>query len=1618
MACTLVSAQLVKKDVFIDGIGSPLPDRLYQSAIFAYRMVRPEVHITYDPIGSTAANAAIVDNSVHFIGTDKLFTEEEYNLQEDLQLFPACGTGVVPVYNLEKPKVQAGQVEVDYTFTLTRELMVKIWLREVTKWNNTEIVALNSEMDDDEMLTGAEIELVVRSDNTKINEMLYESLHRFYNSGEVNKWETRWKATYGDDVPYSTESRWPKMDPLDTYVPTAINGNEALANYLAVTYNTFSYALLSDAVEFGMNMGTLKNKQDVSVRANHLTLGNAVADLGSKFDDVEGEGENKRIRQFTAVLYDSGGTTAWPIVAYSYLGVRMDPNKWLSQNFNINHDCDHRKGIASFWKWYFNSGLIRSMCPWLGYASLPDAVIKIIIVRFVQELFCNKQGTLADNRDDEIRVIGYGLPQFADVFKIFQYAYAGSSQTQMIIEFNLEDDPEYRPLDTEASYMITTFQDQSQNKYAQFPIAFYSIIPIYNLWNLTSGEPVEIIIDLEVLTNIFRGDVTHWTDPALLVQNPHLEDWDSLGLPHDDLITLMIRGDSCDSNDLFTRGLPNYPRSTLIETKPLVLNNYVKWYTDMQIEAAVQLNSGSFGYKISVGGTQNQIPLIKQESIFYDEPGADVEADDYEKLEQEVVVDPTNVTYLQACRDASSLNTFSGELLISIEPIRSQNGNCYVWTSVLYLRLKANYLSGGTGKGCKPDSGALGNLAKWYLSGTQETTVLLYEAGFTYFHDTLYSEYLLRGVDSLTCDQTVSLLWDPSDICSINDWDYGATECVGSKRLLVHSWKLPRTCRKGYPLPAELVIPCQNISNSGVSALTFVGWTFVFIIGFIIYDNRTHMVIKRCVTIQQSVLLGGCFLLYSLPFLEKSIDDLVCFLSPVINIVGGGLVLGSLAYQTHAAKKPLVFVSLIKYLIYHGILMGVYVIIILFWMSVDAPEKIIVTKDYGLESTVDYDACNLSNMFMLVMYLSQLPIILICTWIAWGARMSPGQFNIAQHNFWACCFFLIRVIVRCYFDRVTYFDQFDPDGKYGSFVFTDVLAVTAVLVAFWVPRISILYFGENQDDLPSSFEIMLEDAVTRHFIEKLAAKQVMAENVKFYTAVKHFKSFCDDRNPDDPEVHAYAKRVYNTYIKENGAQQVNIADSLLNQCNKALKFQADKSTMFDGPLREIKKVCEQNVSKPFMASKEVDKANSVNKWCENFNQFEYELQQRVMESLKSHVTSKEENELTVEDTTSIEIKKVVEEKIEELHELLTMNILLLGCGESGKSTFARSLKYRERGDVDQSDVDMVKAALRDNALTSILGLYDAAVSSHCAERMTEESRSLMKTVINCRDEQGEFDKSVAKAVLKLWQDPVIQDMSMAKHEHWNLEMGHYYTKNARRFANPNFIPTKEDMCYARVHDSLSITDITIVEDELTEEFTYRLMDFAGHRHFRHKWRTSIGHPSSRMVVYTINLAGIFSVTMEDNNVFRITESLRVLEHLMSLPWFKSIPLFVVYTKKDLFQELVQDCDFGTLLQVFPSFAGSDDAASILNYLYSKVIDICKPNRGTTFVTFNCFDKKEHMKLFKQLRRTCLSKNKAKLKPLIRRIRMVIEAASGDNDEAENPLAGASSDSRAMLGLNF
>ena len=172
--------------ISINSTGGTAPTRFLHEAIFTYKVQNPTIDITYGGIGSTPGkcnmmgywNTLNVNNIgvtaaqktlgtyicsdtctvatcgytsasnpranhrqpplIDFGETDGVLSAADYLAYPDLQLLPALGSGLVPVYNI--PEL----VGTNESVILTRQTVASIFLGEIKYWNDTRILSSNN----------------------------------------------------------------------------------------------------------------------------------------------------------------------------------------------------------------------------------------------------------------------------------------------------------------------------------------------------------------------------------------------------------------------------------------------------------------------------------------------------------------------------------------------------------------------------------------------------------------------------------------------------------------------------------------------------------------------------------------------------------------------------------------------------------------------------------------------------------------------------------------------------------------------------------------------------------------------------------------------------------------------------------------------------------------------------------------------------------------------------------------------------------------------------------------------------------------------------------------------------------------------------------------------------------------------------------------------------------------------------------------------------------------------------------------------------------------------------------------------------------------------------------
>ena len=134
IAAALVAGLCSAERLTLNGAGASFPAPVYQVWTYTYTQANLGAAVNYQSVGSGAGINQIKAGTVDFAGTDSPLTEAQCK-EAGLTQFPMLTGAVVPIVNL--PRVKAGQLK------LSNETLAKLFLGEITNWNDPRIAAEN-----------------------------------------------------------------------------------------------------------------------------------------------------------------------------------------------------------------------------------------------------------------------------------------------------------------------------------------------------------------------------------------------------------------------------------------------------------------------------------------------------------------------------------------------------------------------------------------------------------------------------------------------------------------------------------------------------------------------------------------------------------------------------------------------------------------------------------------------------------------------------------------------------------------------------------------------------------------------------------------------------------------------------------------------------------------------------------------------------------------------------------------------------------------------------------------------------------------------------------------------------------------------------------------------------------------------------------------------------------------------------------------------------------------------------------------------------------------------------------------------------------------------------------
>ncbi len=323
LAAVLVSTAMVNAQTLINGAGSTFIYPMFSKWSDVYHKNHSDVEFNYQAIGSGGGIRQLLAGTVEIGASDAPLNDEQIAAAEKAHgavvHLPEAMGAVAISYNT--PGVSA-------TLKFTGDAIAKIFLGQITTWDNPELKALNPGVD----LPNKPIIVVHRSDGSGDTYIFVDYLCK------VSK---EWK----DKVGKGTSVNWP--------AGIGAKGNQGVTGQLEQTPYSIGYITLIYALQNNVPFGSVKNAAGEFIHPTIKSVSDAAANAAKIVP-----------KDLRFSITNAPGKSSYPISSATWLIVYVNQT-----------DYKVAKETVQFLHWVLTKG--QEMEPALDYAPIPKPIQKM-----------------------------------------------------------------------------------------------------------------------------------------------------------------------------------------------------------------------------------------------------------------------------------------------------------------------------------------------------------------------------------------------------------------------------------------------------------------------------------------------------------------------------------------------------------------------------------------------------------------------------------------------------------------------------------------------------------------------------------------------------------------------------------------------------------------------------------------------------------------------------------------------------------------------------------------------------------------------------------------------------------------------------------------------------------------------------------------------------------------------------------------------------------------------------------------------------------------------------------------------------------------------------------------
>ncbi|PAA56648.1 hypothetical protein BOX15_Mlig032566g1 [Macrostomum lignano] len=263
--------------------------------------------------------------------------------------------------------------------------------------------------------------------------------------------------------------------------------------------------------------------------------------------------------------------------------------------------------------------------------------------------------------------------------------------------------------------------------------------------------------------------------------------------------------------------------------------------------------------------------------------------------------------------------------------------------------------------------------------------------------------------------------------------------------------------------------------------------------------------------------------------------------------------------------------------------------------------------------------------------------------------------------------------------------------------------------------------------------------------------------------------------------------------------------------------------------------------------------------------------------------------------------KNIEKKLEKERKdyKSTHRLLLLGAGESGKSTIVKQMRILHINGFSPEEKRQKIMDIKKNIRDAILSITGAM--SNLSPPVTLEHADYEEYINYVQNEatKPDFDypPEFFQYTIKLWNDAGVRASFDRSNEYQLIDCAKYFLDKAEEVGRADYEPSEQDILRCRVLTS-GIFETKFCVDKVQ----FHMFDVGGQREERRKWIQCFNDVTA--IIFVTASSSYNMVLREDPSQNRLKESLDLFQSIWTNRYLRSISVILFLNKQDLLAEKI------------------------------------------------------------------------------------------------------------------